>query len=285
MAQGIKEQVGALPPIKAEAHLIQVGLQMLGADLVPASDYSTLEQRERGLYSVRVNVSPKSHVLLSAVINRLVLRAMNTGFNHGFGIGGVFVGDDYFHVLRDVFADVLRQCPALGVRSMEEPQITVTLANTDYNFLVFHTSFHAHAESVSPDIGFIHFYLTIQHRAVNLCHSSTDAMAEIPCGLIGTLVLSPQGTLELHGTHALLGFADQEYGYKPDRQRKVRVMENRSTRDRELIFAADALITGVFLQSRDAGVFTARTHDTLRPAQPFQKLAALFVGREHPIHV
>src|SRR6185312_3842603 len=48
MAQRIKEQVGTLAAVEPESHFVQIGFQMLCADLVPASDDSALEQRECG---------------------------------------------------------------------------------------------------------------------------------------------------------------------------------------------------------------------------------------------
>lgn len=51
MAQGIKEQVGTIPTVKAEAHLVQVGLQMLGAEAMPRSNDAALEKRKGRAYA------------------------------------------------------------------------------------------------------------------------------------------------------------------------------------------------------------------------------------------
>jgi hypothetical protein len=37
MAQRVNEQIGAFPAVKAERHFVQVGWEVLGADLVPRS--------------------------------------------------------------------------------------------------------------------------------------------------------------------------------------------------------------------------------------------------------
>ena len=58
MAQSIDKQIGTLPAIKAESHLVQVGLQVLGADFVPRSNDAALEQRKCGFDSIRMNVVP-----------------------------------------------------------------------------------------------------------------------------------------------------------------------------------------------------------------------------------
>src|SRR5439155_14620580 len=70
MTQGVQEQIGTLSAVETEAHLVQVGGQMLSTDFVPCSNDAPLEQRERRLNSVRVNVT--FHVHSAAVIDSLV---------------------------------------------------------------------------------------------------------------------------------------------------------------------------------------------------------------------
>ena len=55
MAQGIQKQIGILPTIEAEAHLVQVGGEMLGANLVPRSHDAALQKREGGFHGVGRN--------------------------------------------------------------------------------------------------------------------------------------------------------------------------------------------------------------------------------------
>ena len=49
----IAEEVGIFPIVETEAHLVQVGLQVFGADLMPGTNNSALEQRKCGLVSRR----------------------------------------------------------------------------------------------------------------------------------------------------------------------------------------------------------------------------------------
>ncbi len=57
MAQGIEEQIRAIPAIEQELHLFEVGRKMLGANSVPRSHDSALKKRECGFNRIRVNVS------------------------------------------------------------------------------------------------------------------------------------------------------------------------------------------------------------------------------------
>ena len=51
-AQRVNEQIGILPAIEAECHLVQVKGEMLRADLVPRSNDAALQEREGGLDGV-----------------------------------------------------------------------------------------------------------------------------------------------------------------------------------------------------------------------------------------
>ena len=97
-------------------------------------------------------------------------------------------------------------------------------------------------------------------------------------------MMAPECSLKLHGAHALLGFADQQDGEKPHRQRQVRIMEDRSAHHRKLVLAPDALKPSVILHSRHAAIFAARACNAFRPAEPFKQFAALFSGRVHRIY-
>ena len=94
--------------------------------------------------------------------------------------------------------------------------------------------------------------------ALTLCHCRTDAMAEIPRRLVGAFVLAPQRSLELHGAHALLGF--QRAGRQgTTRQRQVRIVEDRATRNRELVLTPDTFKPRIFFSARNASILAART--------------------------
>src|SRR6266853_240642 len=65
MTQSINKQIRTIAAIEPESHFVQVGREMLGADLVPASDDAALEQRESGFDGVRRNAST---VLISGIL-------------------------------------------------------------------------------------------------------------------------------------------------------------------------------------------------------------------------
>src|SRR5690348_6457309 len=73
MTQGIQEQVRTLPAIEAERHFFAVGLEMLGADLVPCSRNSALQQGECGFNRVCVDLSAVRGIDAEAVLDSLVL--------------------------------------------------------------------------------------------------------------------------------------------------------------------------------------------------------------------
>src|ERR1039458_28416 len=142
MAQRVEEQIGAIPAVEAEGHLVQVGLQMLGADLVPRSHDAALEQRESRLNGVGMNVGSEAHILFSRVIHRLMLDAADC-----FLICGQLISDDHINVRAYVLLDVPRQRACLSILSMKEPQIAVALPNPDDYF--FRVTLSAPAASIT----------------------------------------------------------------------------------------------------------------------------------------
>src|SRR5947209_3817170 len=112
MTQGIQEQGRRLAAIKAELHLREIGREVLRADLVPASNYSTLQQRESRFDSIGMNVA--ININLVTVTNRLMLGAFDASGNHRLGISRQFVGYHHINVSTNVFLDVVRQCPRLS---------------------------------------------------------------------------------------------------------------------------------------------------------------------------
>jgi hypothetical protein len=71
MSQSIQKQIGLLPTIEAEGHLVQVSREMLSANLVPASYNAALQERKCRLYRIGMHIS--AHVHPISVLNRFVL--------------------------------------------------------------------------------------------------------------------------------------------------------------------------------------------------------------------
>jgi hypothetical protein len=271
MTQGIKEQIGALAAIESELHLREIRGQMLRADLVPTSNDAALQKRKRGFHGVRMNVCPDPHVFFMGVIHRLVLVPAD-----GRLIAGQFVGNDYIHICANIFLDVLRQRSLAGILSMEEPDISATL--TDSNNNLFRMTFAAPSLSVATrfaaNIGFVHLNSAVKHRAIYFFHGSTDAMAEVPRGLIA----DSQSALDLIRAHSLPRFTEKQGCEEPLLQWEMGVIEDRSGGHSELVvslFAVEELLRG---RQFHGGHLTAQALDACGPAEPDKNLTAFFVS-------
>ncbi len=194
MAQRIYKQIGTLPAIETEFHLFKIGREMLGAESVPRPHDAALEQAEGGFDGVGVNVAHDVHA--RTVVNLFVV--LPVSFPHGGIVRGCVVGENHFHILGDVFPDVLCECSTFGVGGMEESQIAVALADANDYFFVIVLCDMALAWIHAADIGNVHLYLAIQHWLIGLRHGVPDAMAEIP----SRLVAHADRALNLAGGHA-----------------------------------------------------------------------------------
>ena len=280
MTQGVNEQIGAFPAVEAEGHFVQVGLQVFGADLVPRSDDPALQERECGFDRVSRDASAVliPSIFFGSVVNSFVFQVTN-----GPRISRKIVSDNYFNILADVLLDIPSESTGTGVTRVEESQIAIALPNADHNLLRFHGNLDTLPALATANVGFIHFYSTVKHGLVYFLHGSTDAMTEVPCRLVGAFVEAPDCALELTGAHALLGFAEEQDGHKPERQCQMGIIENRAGSHGELIaaFATGKLFTGV--NPPHVAVFAARAFDAFGPSEPGQNLTAIFVSGVHPI--
>ncbi len=279
MAQSINKQIGAVPAIEAELHLCEVSGQMLSADLVPRSDNAALQEREGRFDCVSRDASAilVSGVFLGSVVDGFVSVLSNGGF-----IGGQFVSDDYVYVGANVLLDVLRQRSLTSIFGVEETNIAAALTDSDNDlFLSILAPMLFEVALLSANIRFVHLDRAVQHRALYLFHGRTDAVTEIPCRLVTALVLSPDGALELQCTHSLFRFTQKQGRHKPDRQRQVGVIEDRTGQNGELIDAG--LAKEKLFRSRqfDSIGLAAGAAYTFGPAEPLEQFAALFIGREH----
>src|ERR1035437_8022234 len=263
MTQSVNEQVGTIPAVEAEAHFVKIGLQMLGANLVPRSDDAALEQREGILCRVRMNIGSNPDVFSSTVVYLLMGRG-HVGFTHGRAIDVEVIGHNHVNGLRYVLAEVLCQCSRLHVLCVEETKSTTALSDADYDLFVGSTAtlMDALSASLASNIGFVHFDSTVQHGAVNLCHSSTDAMTEIPC----SFVANSERPLDLICTHPLARFYEQHHSEEPCFQRKVRVVEDCAGGHCELVLAVGA--PQEFLIRADARERLSMAAWTFRPDWP-----------------
>src|SRR5437868_9483247 len=223
MAQSVQEQIGILPAIESERHLVQVGRQMLGRDTMPRSNNSALQKRECVLDSIGVDVT--ININLALVLDCLVA-ICESSVPHGARIRIELVSDDYIHIAADILANVLRQSSTLNILSMEKTCFSATLPNANDNLLSAQsmTRLVLMATLDSTDIRFVHLDSTIQHRAFRSAHSSTNTMAEIP----RSFVAHADSTLNLICRNPLSRFAEKQSNHEPFRERQMRIVEDGS---------------------------------------------------------
>src|SRR5204863_10119335 len=102
------------------------------------------------------------------------------------------------------------------IRNDLQPILALSLNCPDSDSLVTFVT-PAVAAHLPASIGFIDFNYTAQKLAVNLTHSRSDTMAEIPRRFISNI----KRALHLQRGHAFLRFGHQVDRQKPLRQRKV----------------------------------------------------------------
>jgi hypothetical protein len=277
MPQGVEEQIGAFPSIKAEFHLFEVGCQMFRADVMPGPSDPPLEKRKGILYGVGMDIV--DDINLRAVVDRLVLALMDSGFNHRLGISNPIVRNDFVqihtHAVFQVFCERLR----LRVLGVEEPQLATALSDADDNFRL--GSVRATSTVLdAANVGFVHFDCPADHWLIDFGHRSANTVAEIPSRLIA----DSERSLNLAGRHSLLRFAKQRGRKKPLRKRKVRVIKNGSSHHAKLIATIGALKLGLSKEARNRPAFTAGARHPFWPPQTLKKFPALFFCSELTVH-
>ena len=280
MTKCIEKQVGILTAIKPERHFIEVGREVLGANLVPCPHDSPLQEREGTFNCVCVNVANRVDAL--AVIDGL----MPVGeLSECSRISRKVVGHNYVHIFGDVLSDVLCKRPFPSVRCVEESQVAIPLADANYDLLVsssLPSPILANSVQFSADIGFIHLNRSVEHGLAGFFHGGADAVTEIPSCLVAT---QTECALNLASTHALLRFTQQQGSQEPLRKWQVGIVEDRPGSYGELVVAILAVVERLFGFKLDSGKFAAQAADTFGPAQPSQYLPALLIGREHGVYI
>ena len=277
MTQSIKEQIRTLPAIETELHLFEVGREMLGANPMPRPHDAALQKRECRFDGIGVNVAHDIHA--GTVVNFFVVSPL--GFSHGGLVCGCIIGENDFHVLTDILADVFCECPALRISGMEEAEIAVALADAHHYFFVVHASDAALTFVPSADVSDIHLDLAIQHRFIGLRHGVADAMAKIPRGLVA----HSDRTLNLTSGHSLLRLAEKVRSQKPLGQRQVRIVERSAGSDGKLIVTVFAVEELPFGFQFDHWPFAAQAARPFREAQANEQSAALLFGWEQCVYI
>ncbi len=276
MPQRVHEEIGILPAIEAELHLSEICRQMLCADSMPCADDTALQERERILDSVGVNVA--IDVNFALVLDRFMTGGEVQFFHRG-GVGIKFIGNDDVHVGAHVLPNVLCQSAALGIFCMEKSCIAAALTNADNDLLGAKrmTGLVLMALMLPADVGFVHFDGAIQHGALYFFHRGTNAVTEIPC----RFVAHAESAFDLIRAHALSCFDQEQHGHKPRFQRKVRIVEDGLRQYAKLVATLDAFKFLLCRNFKHALALAAQTLHSERPAQLLQQSAALFVRGEH----
>jgi hypothetical protein len=222
----IPEHVGVFSVVEAELQLIKVGVKVLRANLMVATDDGALQEAPDVLKRVRVNVAP--NVFSFAVLDRFVLGVLIGDTLVSFP----FVGIDGFNIAGDVFTDEAVQGLPVSSPYYLQDDIPAALQGS-YNDSLVTCIAAPLAFDLAAHEGFIGLDDALQQLGVNLIESGSDAMAEIPRCLVG----HTERTLELVGRHALFALYNEVDCKKPFPQRKVGIVKDGASGNREAVAA------------------------------------------------
>jgi hypothetical protein len=228
----VSEQVWVLPVVEAERELVQIGVQVLDGELVVRTDYGAVKQAPDAFGGVRVNLA--TYPFLSRVVDPLMDGVLVTYAS----VGAVSVRVDRLGVVCDnVFEEGVNGFVSC-VGSTTEPDATTALDCAENDGLVVQPSERRFLSGAEPahlpaDVGFVRFHDAAQGLRVLFSHRGTDAVAEIPSGL----VTHAEHPLELVRGDSLTRLAHDIDGEKPLPERELGIVEQRPHADRELVAA------------------------------------------------
>ena len=291
------EYIFVFAVIVTERELRNIQRQILFAELVIAAHDSAFQQRPEAFDVIRVNIP--AHVFMRLVVYVLMRESLRE-----FLIARAFVCGNQIDFIRYGLAHELRQSFSRSIVDNLASDVALAGDRTDDGgFVQWATSALFLAPMailvLAADVGFVHFDLAHQFGEIVIFHRGANPRAHIPHGFVAG-ALRENRALNLKCAHALLTVGHQEHHLKPHAQLVVRVLENRSTDNREAI--AVALVAGNDLASlrvdrldsalanpmerpmrdvKDLFVATARATDcAIGPALGRQIGFAAFFGRE-----
>ena len=196
---------------------------------MPRSHDPALEQRECRLHGIRADRDVLiADIFVGAMVDALVPRlAMSCGAEI---VELRFVSHDDFDARIHIPSNDVVDALLIHVVGFNEVQMTTALPDADHSTFVLQLSLVTML--LATDIGFVHFDCPGEFVA-RLRHCSANSVAQVPRGLVA----DSERAVDLIRAHALTGFAEQVCCKKPLPQRQVRVMEDRASRDGELIAA------------------------------------------------
>lgn len=247
---------------------------MLCRYFMPRTYDAALEQRICGLDAVRGDVAINIDAVV--VVRGQVGSLGKTSLRDCRGVRWPLIRHNHVNIFRDVFLDVLRQCSRLHIFSLEEPQIAVTLLDADHNGFVVIACLPMTVLGLSADQSLVHLHNAVQGPLIDFLHRRTNAMAEIPCRLVG----NAQNALQLICAHALLRLTEKVDAQEPLPQRQMRVIEDRSSSHGELVTALVAIELIALDDLRDIDRLATWAHNRIWPAERFEVFAALVLAAE-----
>lgn len=276
MAQGVEKKRVRLATIKTKSHFVQVGLQMLRGNLMPSSHDTAFQQRERRLGCIGMDFPVNVNLVL--VLDRLMFSSVDSSFDHCLGVSSPLVSNDYVYIGADIFFDIVRQCAALNILSVEETKIAAALADADNYFFALSAKFTG---AFPADEGFIHLDCARQHRLFRLRHRRSNAMTEIPRCFVG----NPQRALNLVCADSFTGLAEQKHNQEPRLQRQMRVVKNGVAENAELILAMSALMLLLGAYVGYGCALATWAFNTHRPTKPLKQFPATGIIRVKIVEV
>ena len=238
---------------------------------MPRTNDAALQERESGFDAVRRDVAINVDAVVM-VHSPVYFITVESGLSQRSLICGPFISHDQINVTADIFLDVLRQRAGFHILGMEEAEFSAALLDANNHFLfVVLQALPMFAALYAANESLIHLHNAIQWLRIDFLHRSANAMAEIPCSLVG----DAEDALQLVGAHAFLGLAEKVDAQEPLPQRQVQIVKDRSGGDGELIAASIAIELAALYDLRNLVGRAPWAHNGVRPAESFEVFAAL----------
>src|ERR1700722_3465139 len=201
---------------------------MFGADLMIRTNDRPLKQAPDALNGVSVNIA--THPLFGAVVNGLMC-CVGVGNTK---VTGSFIGHQAFGLGINSLCHERMKHFSTGLLAAihAKPDLSAAFYGSEYHRLSFETA-TAHVTLLAAAIGLVKLDGPSKGLRVDFQHGLSDAVAEIPCGLIA----DSQHALELIGRNAFLRLDHHVGSKEPLCKGQMRVMEDRTGSYGELIAA------------------------------------------------
>ena len=278
------ERIFCAARIVAELELADIQRQIGFAGLVKRADNASLQQRREAFDILRMHC-PDDILSFGVADDRVRVSRRKTT------IADPFICHQQSHLFGDSFSSERLQCRAIDAIDNLSNDLASAADRADDWFLARTDATRSGALEAlanvtvlgeAADEGFVNLYLAEQHLPlVAVPHTNTDAVAHIPCRLVGA---SPDHPVDLVGTHALLGVVHQKRDLKPLDERVFGVLEDRSGDHRKpiaiLVAGFAEPVERTALDGPYLCISAARAMDTIRPATRDEIRFAVVFGLE-----